>query len=315
MSGSCRICGGAPGQAYTVAEMMFGTGERFDYFQCSGCGCLQIADIPAARGPQYPEQYYSLAGSLKKPRLLRRLAAACAYGWPGLLGDAFFTGRSQEDLRRFRKLRVARTARILDVGSGRGHRVYALRQLGFANALGVDPFLAEDSSADGRLLARRASLADLDGTWDVVMLHHVLEHIPDQDATMTALGRILGAGGRIIVRIPTVSSEAWETYREAWVQLDAPRHLYLHSRESFRLLVERHGFALGSVEDDSTGFQYWGSELYRRGLALVVTGVSGTERQRQQFSRAERARFEARARRANAASRGDQFAAVLMRAG
>jgi len=35
-------------------------------------------------------------------------------------------------------------------------------------------------------------------------------------------------GGWCVIRIPTVSSFAWEHYREQWVQLDAPRHFFLH---------------------------------------------------------------------------------------
>ena len=45
---SCRICGNATGnRLHRAREMQFGTGEEFDYVECAGCGCVQIAEIPA----------------------------------------------------------------------------------------------------------------------------------------------------------------------------------------------------------------------------------------------------------------------------
>ena len=43
--------------------MMFGTRERFAYFECSACGCLQIETVPADMARHYPDNYYSFSAS------------------------------------------------------------------------------------------------------------------------------------------------------------------------------------------------------------------------------------------------------------
>ena len=53
---ACRICASnGPHPHFVVREMMFGTRESFDYFECSNCKTLQIVDIPADLARHYPE--------------------------------------------------------------------------------------------------------------------------------------------------------------------------------------------------------------------------------------------------------------------
>ena len=118
-----------------------------------------------------------------------------------------------------------------------------------------------------------------------------------------------------VVRIPTVSSLAWETYRVDWVQLDAPRHLYLHSRKSFFLLANRHGLRVADLCDDSTEVQFWGSEQYRRGVPLSAPGSYLNERGTSLFAPGEMDAYRERAETLNREGRGDQFSSVLVKNG
>ena len=69
MNKNCRVCRSHGNHArYIVEEMMFGYRDRFEYFQCSSCKCLQIADIPGDMEKYYPPQYYSFTP--KKRRFL-----------------------------------------------------------------------------------------------------------------------------------------------------------------------------------------------------------------------------------------------------
>lgn len=96
------------------------------------------------------------------------------------------------------------------------------------------------------------------------------------------------------------SSYAWERYRENWVQLDAPRHLFLHSPGSIELLSQSAGLTLSRIEYDSTEFQFTGSERYARGLRMSDPGWS--------FSGSEIRLFQRQARELNAQGSGDQAA-------
>jgi hypothetical protein len=56
----CKICGNIEeNKVFEIREMMFGFRDEFTYFECSKCGCLQIAEIPINMEKYYPSNYYS----------------------------------------------------------------------------------------------------------------------------------------------------------------------------------------------------------------------------------------------------------------
>jgi hypothetical protein len=92
----CRICGHeGEHPAFDGREMMFGTRERFPYFKCSSCGCLQISKVPHDLARHYPPGgYYSFRVTLpespplpswKRALKARRLDAALGNG--GIAGS------------------------------------------------------------------------------------------------------------------------------------------------------------------------------------------------------------------------------------
>ena len=99
-------------------------------------------------------------------------------------------------------------------------------------------------------------------------MHHSLEHAPDQLAMLKAAKARLKPGGCCLVRIPLVSSLAWEKYNTNWVELDAPRHLYLHSLRSIERVAHDAGLTLYHRYWDSESFEFWGSEQYMRDIPL-----------------------------------------------
>ena len=260
----------------------------------------------------YPAEYYSLAeaGAADRGRSPVRVVRR---GRSAVVLHRLAPGR----LRRvaFRSARVpdwvdwlsgtSTRAKILDVGCGGGALLRGLRANGFTNLTGIDPFLTREETS-ATLTLRRAELEDVvesASRFDLIMLHHVLEHLPGPTNVLDRIRRLLAPDGRVLIRTPLADSLARRAYGACWVQLDAPRHLYVHSTTSLRLLGEQAGLALVSAKRDSTGFQFWGSELYRRGMVL-----HGNERF---FEEADYARWEARSIRLNRNGRGDQAAFVL----
>ena len=63
----------------------------------------------------------------------------------------------------------------------------------------------------------------------------------------------------IVIRIPIAGTHAWQTYGVDWVQLDAPRHLFLHTEDGMRSLAAGAGLQVTAVVHDSTAMQFWGS--------------------------------------------------------
>jgi SAM-dependent methyltransferase len=160
-----------------------------------------------------------------------------------------------------------------------------------------------------RILKKR--LDELDGKFDVVMFNHVFEHLPDPKITLLTCHRLLSTGGHCFLRIPTVSSYAWKHYGMNWVQLDAPRHLFLHSKESIDVLASETGFRIEKVTYDSTAFQFWGSEQYARDIPLNSPASYSVDRAGSMFTPSAIRGYEKKARELNVQQEGDQAAFVL----
>jgi SAM-dependent methyltransferase len=314
---TCRVCGqAAAGPLLPVREMMFGSKERFDYFECGACGCLQIVDIPGDLARHYGEGYYSFGGRANRRGVAARLVHArnrYLSGASDPLGWAVSRFKPYLALASLRRLKLARDARIIDVGCGGGELLQTLQSVGFTHLLGVDPFVAHELDLGGGLRVLKADLSEVRQRADLVMFHHSLEHIGDQQSMLAAAHALLPPGGRCLVRIPTVSSWAWRHYGADWCALDAPRHLYLHSKKSIRLLAEAAGFEVEDFVSDSTTFQFWGSEQYRRDIRLMQPGSHDIAPAPGAFSADELRDFERRASELNDANDGDQIVVYLRR--
>lgn len=121
----------------------------------------------------------------------------------------------------------------------------------------------------------------------------------------------IAPGGVCIIRVPTCASYAWEHYRTNWAQLDAPRHFFLHARESMRRVGAAAGLELYQVIDDSRHFQFSGSEKLVADQHLAKPrqwGPLGFLRRR-----LRKLRYIRMAKRLNRAGRGDQAAFFLRR--
>lgn len=161
---------------------------------------------------------------------------------------------------------------ILDVGSGRvPTRLARLRRVGFTNLTGIDPWLDRDEKLDGIRLYRR-QLHEVEGQFQVVMLHHAFEHVPDPEGTLVAAARLLRPGGMILIRTPVMGTWFWETYGRDWWELDAPRHLVIQTRRSFELLAARADLEIVEVVFDSTPVEIIASEKIRKDVAWREPG-------------------------------------------
>jgi 2-polyprenyl-3-methyl-5-hydroxy-6-metoxy-1,4-benzoquinol methylase len=195
---------------------------------------------------------------------------------------------------------------ILDVGCARGGLLLQLRREGFVRTVGIDPFLKEDIYYDTGLKILKKNLAELNEEFDLVMLHHSFEHMADPTSVFTQLHHIVKSRGYLLIRTPVIPCFAWRKYGTNWVQLDAPRHLFIHSVRSLNLLSQKAGFVIEHVEFDSKAFQFWGSEQYVRGIPLYDPRSYRVNPGKGLFSNDEIVAFEKRAEELNNVSDGDQ---------
>jgi len=312
----CQVClSNAPHDLYHCREKMFGWGDEFTYFQCTHCGCLQMAAVPADLSRFYPANYYSFhvkpfpqSGWKSRLAAMRDFSAVTGTGILGKTLNQITPARS--DVASLAHVPVRKDMRILDVGCGRGQLLSILHRAGFSHLFGVDPFLSEDIEVLPGLYVRRLSLEQIQEQFDLIMLHHVVEHVESGRRTLQACRQRLAPHGKILLRFPTPESDAWEQYRENWVQIDAPRHLFLYTRASLQLIAEQSGLKIEKWVCDSSAFQFWGSELYRKGLSLY-DGNGIAINPEKHFAKAEMKAFDKKSKITNVHQRGDQVIAIL----
>jgi len=315
----CQICGHADGnQLHVVREMMFGYRDSFEYLECAKCGCLQIKEPPPDLSKYYPDHYYSF----RKPALGRKASRALikhqrakyclsGRGWIGLaLSKVIGVPGYYEWLKR---AKVTFDSAILDVGCGMGQLLLMLREEGFSNLVGVDPLVVEDIAYDNGVKILKRDLAAIEQQFDLIMLHHSFEHMPQPWLILKELYRLLKPDRYLLIRVP-VASFAWRHYGVNWMQLDAPRHLFLHTTKSVQLLADQAGFQVMEVIFDSTDLQFWASEQYLKDIPFRDQRSYYENPRRSIFSKEQIEAFQARAVELNNNHDGDQAAFYLYKA-
>lgn len=316
----CRICGAQDTHpTYDVREMMFGTREIFHYFQCAACGCLQIDEMPEDLSRFYPPDYYSFSLKPNPPKrnalyrwLQKQRCRTAIFGHGFKLNallkphielptELFETAGGISTGEVLRKIGVKDfSAHFLDVGCGTySNWLTHLARLGFHNLAGADPFIEADQH-DGDIQIFKRELYEIKGEFDLITLNHSLEHMPRQLEVLQAVRARLKKGGTCLVRIPISSSYVWEKYGVNWVELDAPRHLYLHSVDSITETGRRAGLELCEIVFDSQPFEFYGSEQYSRNIPLNDPRSLWMNPDSDLFSPQEKADFDAMATKVNA---------------
>lgn len=312
----CRICNNTENnRTYIAREMMMGLREKFTYYQCHKCKCLQIAEPPGNISNYYSDEYYSFeenedAGWVT--RFLKYKRNQFAVFNRSVIGKLLYEKYPKEDLRSLSNINLKRSDKILDVGCGKGALLRALHQLGFKNLTGIDPFNREEViDISGNFKIFRKSIRDVKGRWDLIMMHHVFEHMADPAGVLENVIRLLSSGGYCIIRIPVTQSEAWENYRENWVQLDPPRHFFIHSPQSIKCLLRDKNLELKDIIYDSTSFQFWGSIQYENDIPLQHETSYAVNPDKSMFTPEEIRKFSQKAEDLNREHKGDQAVFIL----
>jgi len=305
---------------YKVKEMMFGLREEFEYFKCDSCGCLQILEIPSDMAKYYPNAYHSfLLNPENNNNILKKIlikvrnnyAVLNKKGWPGKF---LFNLYPRYDLKSVGYIpKLTKATSIIDIGCGSGYALYDLKELGFKNIMGIDPYIDKDILYKNGLKILKKQLSELDTSTDVIMMHHVLEHLEDQHAAFKLVHSRLKEDGIFLVRIPISSSFSREKYRENWVAWDAPRHFFLHTIKSINFLANENSFELERVIYDSDEYQFWASEQYSKDIPLYNKNshYKFQDNHKSTFTNSEIKEFKKKAQELNEKEQGDAAVFIL----
>lgn len=309
----CNICGNKKANIhFKVKEMMFGLLDEFDYFQCFKCRCLQIAEIPKNLSDYYPKNYYSyeLVNENflnKQPRkFFRDLKNNYSIFKKGLFGKLLNCIYPNSAYGFLSNITLSKESSILDIGCGNGIFLYGLKCLGFNNLKGIDPFIKEKIKYKNNLQIFKKSIFQIKEKFDLIILNHSFEHMASPCDVISKISKLLNNNGVCVIRTPTIDSYSWEIYKENWVQLDAPRHLFIHSFSSLKLMTEINGLKISNFNNDSDSFQFWGSEQYLKKISLYSSVSFLVNPSKSIFNKCQIKSFEKKAKNLNKNLRGDQ---------
>jgi 2-polyprenyl-3-methyl-5-hydroxy-6-metoxy-1,4-benzoquinol methylase len=217
--------------------------RTFSYVRCTSCGARYLANRPTASsvGHFYAADYapYAVQPDLKS------------------LGDPALAGRpgtpTGELHRRLIETYSARGSggRLLDFGCGSPAVLEAAKQSGW-DTVGADfsPHVVANIEGAGHT----AVLVDDDvwdklptGSFDVVRLNHVVEHLYDPRAVLQHLIALLKPGGRLHLATPNPAGGAARMFGRHWWGLETPRHIVLFPPQTLRALVLDAGASSADV--------------------------------------------------------------------
>ena len=233
---NCPVCGSTEIKNIISAKDHTVSGEVFAIVECNNCTLRFTQDIPDATSiAQYykSEEYISHSNTSK-----------------GLINAIYQFVRTRT-IRKKRKLIEKTTdlksGTLLDIGSGTGSFIHEMKKAGW-QVTGLEP------DKDARVVAKK--LYDLDlsdakvlfqlssGSFDVITLWHVLEHVHELAAYMQQLKSLLKQNGKLIIAVPNYTSKDAKIYKEYWAAYDVPRHLYHFSPRSMQELMKRNGLMI-----------------------------------------------------------------------
>ncbi len=147
--------------------------------------------------------------------------------------------------------RIPRDARILDGGCATGYLLGLLRESGYTRLCGVD-LSAELAEAArhrlaGQVTIHQSDIRDFlagtaDGSFDVILFHHVLEHVAREHtvALLREFRRCLAPGGYLSVKVPNALSLA-----AGYACFVDFTHVVHFNEKSLQQVMEAAGFSAG----------------------------------------------------------------------
>ncbi|MEP6927138.1 MAG: class I SAM-dependent methyltransferase [Ginsengibacter sp.] len=230
---SCPCCGqknivlALTAKDYTVSH------KRFEIWECKNCTLRFTQNVPDAGeiGAYYKSENYISHSDTNE----------------GFINRLYHRVRNRT-LGQKRKMieNISRKSSgdILDVGSGTGAFLNTMKRSGW-KITGLEP----DEIA--RKKAMELYNLNLDsseklfslpaGSFDVITMWHVLEHVHELHEYIKRLKELLKPEGKLFIAVPNYTCYDEKIYKEYWAAYDVPRHLYHFSPAAMNTLLSLHG--------------------------------------------------------------------------
>ncbi|HMC58902.1 MAG TPA: class I SAM-dependent methyltransferase [Candidatus Solibacter sp.] len=233
---ACLVCGSeefAP--LFKASDRLYHTtAKEFAVVRCGECGLLRLDPQPAPEELRhyYPDHYWFSPDQTAASRLEEAYRRLVLRDHVQFVAQALGSSPARGPL--------------LDVGCGGGLFLGMMRQRGF-RVVGLDSSRQAAAVAWRRQLAP-AVCADMQkaplraGSFAAITMFHVMEHLYDPRAYLTAAHGLLAKNGRLVVQVPNAASWQFRLLGRAWNGVDVPRHLFDFRDRDVERLLQQCGF-------------------------------------------------------------------------
>ncbi len=228
---ACRLCGSHE----LLLDYTQGNHDEFRFYRCPRCQLVNY-DISAGLDQEKYERVH-----------------------PDPLAASHPQNRAQTETFRFLSRHLSPPGRLLEIGCGNGRLLHLAQQGGWTvSGIELSPALASSVTSQLGIPVEVANILEPGlsdrlgpGRFDVIVLRHVLEHLPDPHAAMALFHALLVPNGHVVLEFPNIdgltlrwkrllrrSGISRKSYRPGY----HPGHCNEYGRESFGFLARRHQF-------------------------------------------------------------------------
>ncbi len=259
----CTYCSGAALPFLSAQDdNRHSTAEAFTYYRCTACRLIFLHPLPVDLSIYYVGDYHAQPAEPERAFHARLEAIKLAY-----------------------VQRYAQGKTLLEIGPSYGAFLRLAKQAGFApEAIELDADCVAALNAEGIPTIQSAAPAEALktlGSYDVIGLWHVVEHLPHVWDVLAEAAAHLKPNGILIIAAPNPQALTFRLFRRRWGYLDAPRHIHLLPVALLEGLAEKHGLTLlhrttSSAEAAWHNYGAWRSSLINlvgKGRAQAALGL------------------------------------------
>jgi 2-polyprenyl-3-methyl-5-hydroxy-6-metoxy-1,4-benzoquinol methylase len=144
--------------------------------------------------------------------------------------------------------------RLLEIGSGLGHLVGQLEDGFQTYGMDLNHWAVKQSkpvvNTTSLETASAQELPFADASFSVVIIKHIVEHLPDPAKAIREIGRVTAPGGILILATPNLGSLLKPWKGERWIGYQDPTHISLKPPEEWLALIQSADFSLLKVFSD-----------------------------------------------------------------
>ena len=126
---------------------------------------------------------------------------------------------------------------VLDIGCGKGYILFLLKKK-VKSIFGTEINNASVLNLKKENFEIYNNFEEINRTFDLITIYHVLEHVPEPVLFLDQAQRILSVNGKIVIEVPNIDSFGFRKNKEKWFYLQKEHLCYFNEKSLEKLLKD-----------------------------------------------------------------------------